>query len=431
MKPELDWSAYESAGMGDPYADIPKTGGDYARAVSVCINSMVCLRPIERGVMCPSFRVRQDAAYTPGGRSRLLKKMLNGVISVEEQALLDHAMTACVACKGCKRECDTNLDMAAIRTEYLAQRYRQTPAALRQRLFAELPTLLRYPKLLRPVLKLINRLPAVARQLGLNPDHPLPLPVAAPRLKPVQGTEQGRTVVLWIDSFTAHFSPAAAQSALKVLEAGGYAVDLIQGAFCGGRSAYSQGLVSRARAQAQALLARLRPHLERGRPIIGLEPSTLLMLRDEVTTLNLGDDVSVLAERALLLEEFLAREISAGRLDLPLQSRPGAAPVLVHGHCHQKAVGAMKSVRKVLKQIPELEFEFIEASCCGGAGSFSFEAENAADSRAMAELALMPALAARPEAELLSNGFSCREQIARLGGPGGIHLAELLARHLP
>ena len=429
MKPQLDWSAYENAGMGDAYADIPKSGGDYAKAVAVCINSMVCLRPIERGVMCPSFRVHQDAAYTPGGRSRLLKKMLNGEISQEEQALLDRSMAACVACKGCKRECDANLDMASIRTEYMAQRYLQQPPGLRQRLFAELPRLLRYPRLMRPLLQLVNGLPLLCRRLGLNPEHPLPLPQPAPRLVPKK-TAQGAPVLLWIDSFTAHFAPAVAEAALRVLSAGGYSVQLLEGDHCGGRSAYSQGLVTQARKQAGALLDALQPHLQADYPIIGLEPSTLLMLRDEFATLQLGAAAATVADRALLFEEFLAREIVAGRLHLPLRARPGAAPVLVHGHCHQKAVGAMKSMRKVLKQIPELEFDFIEASCCGGAGSFSFEAEHATDSRAMAELALMPALAARPEAELLSNGFSCREQVRRLGGPTALHLAQLLARHL-
>ncbi len=429
MKPQLDWSAYENAGMGDAYADIPKTGGDYAKAVAVCINSMVCLRPIDRGVMCPSFRVHQDAAYTPGGRSRLIKKLLNGEISAEEQATLDRAMDACVACKGCKRECDTNLDIATIRTEYLAQRYRQQAVGLRQRLFAQLPALLRHSVLMRPAIKAANALPALTRRLGLNPDHPLPLPQPSPRLEP-RHDQPGTPLLLWVDSFTAHFAPDTARAALRVLEAGGYRVYLLDEEHCGGRSAYSQGLVGLAREQAAALLEQLHPHVEAGHPIIGLEPSTLLMLRDELLTLGLGEAAHAVAAQALLFEEFLAREIAAGRLELPLQARPGAAPVLVHGHCHQKAVGAMKSVRKVLKLIPALEFDFIEASCCGGAGSFSFEAENAEDSRAMAELALLPALAARPDAELLANGFSCREQVARLGGPRGLHLADLLARHL-
>ncbi|GGB92996.1 hypothetical protein GCM10011352_18850 [Marinobacterium zhoushanense] len=429
MKPDLDWSGYENAGMGDAYADIPKSGGDFAKAVAVCINSMVCLRPIDKGVMCPSFRVHQDAAYSPGGRSRLLKRMLNSEISAEELATLDRAMEGCVACKGCKRECDTNLDIATIRTEYLAQRFKSRPPRLRQRLFAQLPDLLRYPRVMKAGVSLMNAVPALARKLGLNTDHPLPAPSRLPNLQPRQWQENAPEVVLWLDSFTYHFAPAVAEAALKVLEAAGFSVHLLQ-EHCGGRSAYSQGLLGEAKKQAQALLKELEPHLQAGRAVVGLEPSTLLMLRDEIQTLGLGPRANDLASSALLFEEFLAREIAAGRLNLPLRALPDAKPVMVHGHCHQKAVGAMKSVRKVLKLIPELEFDFIEASCCGGAGSFSFEAENAEDSRAMAELALMPRLAENPASELLANGFSCREQVARLGGPSGIHLAELLARHL-
>ncbi|WP_217415136.1 (Fe-S)-binding protein [Marinobacterium ramblicola] len=429
IEPELDWSGYENAGLGDAYADIPKSGGDFAKAVAVCINSMVCLRPIEKGVMCPSFRVHRDAAYSPGGRSRLLKRMLNGEITAEEQAELDRAMEACVSCKGCKRECDTNLDLATIRTEYFAQRLKTQAPRLRQRLFARLPQLLHYPLVMKAGVALFNAFPQLARQLGLNTEHPLPMPQRLPRLRPLDNRPEAPEVLLWLDSFTYHFSPAAADAALKVLEAAGFRVHLLK-EHCGGRSAYSQGLLRDAKKQAQALINELEPHLKAGRTVIGLEPSTLLMLRDEVLTLGLGERALDVAASALLFEEFIAREISAGRLKLALQARQDAKPILVHGHCHQKAVGAMKSVRKVLKLIPELEFEFIEASCCGGGGSFSFEAENAADSRAMAELALMPRLAESPESELLANGFSCREQVARLGGPDGIHLAELLARHL-
>lgn len=428
MKPQLDWTAYENAGLGDAYADIPKTGGDYAKAVAVCINSMVCLRPIDRGVMCPSFRVHNEVAYSPGGRSRLIKRMLNGEITEEEQVTLDRAMDACVACKGCKRECDTNLDMATIRTEYIAQR--QKAPTLRQKLFAELPALLRYPRLVNFANGVINSSAWLKSSLRLNPTHPLPRVEPAPDLKPRMTPGTAGEVLLWVDSFSAHFAPASAQAALKVLEAAGFRVHLLDQEHCGGRSAYSQGLIDTARQQGQALIDALWPHVEAGRPIVGLEPSTLLMLRDELLTLGLGERAKEVAGSALLFEEFLAREISASRLNLALKPIENAPPVRVHGHCHQKAVGAMKSMRKVLKLIPELEFDFIEASCCGGAGSFSFEAENAEDSQVMAELVLMPKLAEAPQAELVANGFSCREQVSRLGGQSGIHIAEILCRHL-
>ncbi|WP_432695101.1 (Fe-S)-binding protein [Marinobacterium sp. YM272] len=428
MKPQLDWSAYENAGLGDAYADIPKTGGDYAKAVAVCINSMVCLRPIDRGVMCPSFRVHNEVAFSPGGRSRLIKRMLNGEITEEEQIQLDHAMDACVACKGCKRECDTNLDMATIRSEYLAQR--QQAPTLRQKLFAELPALLRYPRLLNLANAAVNASPWLRARLALNDEHPLPQVKPAPALKPSETGGAAGELLLWIDSFSAHFAPEIAEAALQVLEAAGYRVHLLNQEHCGGRSAFSQGQLETARQQGRALVDALWPHVQAGRPVIGLEPSTLLMLRDELLTLGLGEKAQEVSRSALLFEEFLAREISANRLQLAFQPITDAAPVLVHGHCHQKAVGAMKSMRKVLKLIPNLEFEFIEASCCGGAGSFSFEAENADDSRQMAELALMPKLAEHPESELVSNGFSCREQVSRLGGPSGIHIAQILARHL-
>ncbi|KEA61904.1 Glycolate dehydrogenase, subunit GlcD [Marinobacterium lacunae] len=429
MDTELDWSEYESAGLGDAYADIPKEGGDFAKAVSVCINSMVCLRPIERGVMCPSFRVHGDAMFSPGGRSRLLKRMLNGDISDDEQRLLDRAMAACVSCKGCKRECDTNLDIATIRVEYLAQKIQRSGVTLRQRAFAALPDLLHYPRVARFAVSAINSCALFRKWLSLSDDHPLPIPVKALSLVPKEQPDSAREVVLWVDSFTAAYAPEAASAALQVLEASGFRVFIVRG-LCGGRSAYSQGLVAKARKDAVRLIKSLEAHIKAGRAVIGLEPSTLLMLRDELRALGLGTRVDELANNAYLFEEFLARELNGGRLKLPLRSASDEPPVMVHGHCHQKSVGAMKSMRKILKQVPGLEFEFIEASCCGGAGSFGFEVENAADARAMAELVLMPVLRARSESQLVANGFSCREQVARLGGPKGIHVAELLARYL-
>lgn len=163
--------------------------------------------------------------------------------------------------------------------------------------------------------------------------------------------------------------------------------------------------------------------------VIGLEPSCLLGLRDDIRALGLGPRAREIADRALLLEEFLARELVAKRLDLslePLADGKGAADLLVHGHCHQKAVGAMKSMRKLLKLLPGRGFSFIDAGCCGMAGTFGLEAEHADVSLAMAEDGLLPSLRAVPDAEVVANGFSCRQQIRAHAGRRAKHLASVL-----
>ncbi|OIO57763.1 MAG: ferredoxin [Alphaproteobacteria bacterium CG_4_10_14_0_2_um_filter_63_37] len=443
MKPILDWSSYRESGQGDPYADIPKTGGDFARAVAVCIHSRQCEQK-GPGVMCPSFRVTADPALSTGGRVRLLKAALNGELGLLpfEDPDLARAMDLCVACKGCKRECENSVDMAQIKTEYLAQRQRSEGVSVRTRLFSSLPQLLgRYP-LLRSLIAQRNRAPWLAKLgqvvLGIAANRPLPQPVAEPyRPAKVAPASDAPAVALWIDTFTAHFAPEIAAAAHKLLTAGGYRVIPV-GAFaskdhqplCCGRTHLAHGRIDRATAQAKRTIAALLPLAEQGMPILGLEPACLLAIRDDYRALGLGADGEAVSDRAILLEEFLAREQAAGRFKPTFADQRGAAPVLVHGHCHQKAVGAMKAMRRVLRMVPGLRFELIEASCCGMAGSFGLEEEHAAISMQMAEAALLPTLRAAPEAEVVANGFSCREQILVGDGRRARHVVEVLAAAL-
>ncbi|GAB6042793.1 (Fe-S)-binding protein [Endothiovibrio diazotrophicus] len=446
MKLHLDWSDYENAGLGDAYADIPKEGGNFAKAVAVCINSRRC-ETKERGVMCPSYRVSDDPELATGGRVRLLKAALNGQLGEQpfDDPQLVRAMELCVSCKGCRRECENEVDMARIKIEYLAQRNEEHPLSRRDRLFAELPQRLHRDRWLVPLIRLRNRLPLLAplgeALLGIAARRRLPEPATAPFSgTALDSPADGHPVVLFVDSFTRHFNPAHAEAAIRVLGAGGYSVTVAQPdatdgeprrPLCCGRTLLSQGLVEEARAEARRVVAALAPHAAAGTPIVGLEPSCLLTLRDEHLALGLGEPARQVAERAQLFEEFIAREQTAKRLRLPLKKRPDdAPPLLVHGHCHEKAVGAMKSMRKALKLIPGLRFELIEASCCGGAGSFGVEAEHADLADAMAEQALLPKLRENPDAEILANGFSCRHQMREGAGRPALHLAEVLAQAL-
>lgn len=450
MKSFLDWSAYENAGMGDAYADIPKSGGDFAKAVAVCIGSRQCETLNPKGVMCPSYRVSGDPAFSTGGRVRLLKAALNGELGdlpfTDPQ--LAEVMDDCVGCKGCKRECENSVDMATIKVEYLAQRQAQQGVRPRTRLFAGLPRhLYRHRRWLPRLLALRNRLPALARLgerlLGIRADRALPQPVAQPFPAEAYASapvaDAGREVVLFVDSFTRHFDPDIAVAARQVLEAAGYRVFIVAAAaddaepqrpLCCGRTLIANGMIEAARAEARRVLAALEVHVAAGRWVLGLEPACLLALRDEYRILGLGEAAERLSALSILFEEFIAREHAARRLNLGWQSTDTPLRVLVHGHCHQKAVGAMKSMRKVMKLLPGVDFEFVEAACCGMAGGYGLEVEHAAAADAMAEQALLPALRAEPQARVLANGFSCREQIRLNDGRSAVHLAQLLRDRL-
>ncbi len=445
MKTHLDWSAYDTYGVGDAYAGIPATGGNYAKAVAVCMNNHQCQRD-GKGVMCPSFRITHDPAHSTGARVKAFKAALNGELGEDPFAHpeLAAAMDLCVSCKGCKKECPSAVDMTLIKTEYLAQKNERQGVSLRARLFGALPRWLHeWRPTLQALVQLRNGSPWVAklaeRWLGISARRPIPQIVAdgfQADTAPTTG-ERGK-VVLFVDTFTHYYTPEIAAAALKVLRAGGYAVEVLEPVaddgeperpLCCGRTYLSQGMVEEARVEARRVMAALAPALAAGTPVVGLEPSCLLALRDEFYSLGLGPDVGQLSKQAFLFEEFLMREGNKG-LKLALKPIPGGR-ALVHGHCHQKAFGAMKSVRKVLGWIPDFEFEIIDASCCGMSGSFGLEAEHHDASLAMAELALLPAIrAASADTVIVADGFSCRHQIADGSGRQAVHVALLLARAL-
>ncbi|MDD3482563.1 (Fe-S)-binding protein [Azovibrio restrictus] len=444
MKTYLDWSAYDNYGMGDAYSGIPATGGAYAKAVAVCIGSRQCQRTA-KGLMCPSFRATEEFAHSTQARVQAFKAALNGELGPTPFTHPDlaEAMDLCVACKGCKKECPNGVDMALIKTEFLAQKHALTGASPRTRLFAHLPRWLTRRRLLRALVRLRNGQPGLAwlgeRLLGITARRPLPEPAPVPFAARYSGAEESRPrVALFVDTMSRHYAPEIPAAAVDVLTAAGYQVEVLgpapgdpepRRALCCGRTYLSNGLVEEARAEARRVLAAVRPALEAGIPVVGLEPACLYALKDDFYSLALGEDVARLAKQCYMFEEFLMRE--KDRRGFELQLKPLDLPkALLHGHCHQKAFGATKSLRKVLGWIPGFEFELVEASCCGMGGSFGYEAEHDGMSRKMAELSLMPAIRQAPEAPILADGFSCRHQIEDCTGRRPMHIAVLLQQAL-
>jgi len=445
MKTHLDWSAYDTYGVGDAYAGIPATGGNYAKAVAVCMNNHQCQRD-GKGVMCPSYRITGDPAHSTGARVKAFKAALNGEFGDDPflHPDLAAAMDLCVSCKGCKKECPSAVDMTLIKTEYLAQKNERQGVSRRARLFGGLPGWLHgRRRWLGLLVRWRNAWPWLAwlgeRWLGIAARRPIPEPLAQPfAAAETESCGPRGKVALFVDTFTHYYTPEVAAAAIAVLEAGGYSVEVLRPAtddaesarpLCCGRTYLSQGMVEAAKREGQRVMAALAPALAAGTPIVGLEPSCLLALRDEFYSLGLGPAVAQVGKQAFLFEEFLMREGNKG-LKLNLKPLPGGK-ALVHGHCHQKAFGAMKSVRKVLGWIPQFEFEIIDASCCGMSGSFGLEAEHYAASLQMGELALLPAVRAAPADTLIvADGFSCQHQIRDGTGRNALHVAVVLQRAL-
>jgi FAD/FMN-containing dehydrogenase/Fe-S oxidoreductase len=417
--------------------------GGFAAAAEMCNNNGHC-RKFDAGTMCPSYRVTRDEQHLTRGRANTLRLALSGQLGSD--ALTGDGMRdtldLCVSCKGCKRECPTGVDMARMKIEFLHHYHGRHGYRLRDKAVAYLPRYAPLAARFAPLMNLRDRVPLFARLseawLGFSARRPLPkwqrrtFLENAQDVAPVQPA--AGEVVLLADTFNNYFEPDNLHAALSVLQAGGYRVHIARAPdarpLCCGRTFLAVGMVDEARREARRVIDAVRPYAERGVPIVGLEPSCLLTLRDEYLVLGLGEEeVGVIAERADLFEEFLADELDAGRLDLPLTATIGKA--LLHGHCHQKAFAAMPAVERVLKLIPGIEVETVESSCCGMAGAFGYEARHFDLSMQMAEVALAPKVRSADEGTaIVADGTSCRHQIADTTGRRAQHVARVLARAL-
>ncbi len=451
LTPAFDWSPWNV--QNDPATETttaPGSGGDttggLAKAVEMCNNNGHC-RKFDAGTMCPSYRVTRDEQHVTRGRANTLRLALSGQLGADALAgdAVAQALDLCVGCKGCKRECPTGVDMARMKLEVLAQRRARHGLSVKDRLLAHLPDYVGLASRAPWLFNLRNRLPwlrrAGQRWFGVSAARSLPrfrrdtFWRAAPALQLASRAEllaAAKPVVLFVDTFNGHLESENAMAAVRVLQAAGYAVHAARGergaTLCCGRTLLAAGMASEAKARARQLLDALAPLAARGIAIVGLEPSCLLTLRDEILAMGLGADADTVAGQALLLEEFLAREARAGRFAPAL--RPASGPMLVHGHCHQKAFAAIAPVLEVLRLIPGAAPTLIESSCCGMAGIFGYEAAHHDVSMQMAEWSLLPAVRAAPTALIVADGTSCRHQIADGAGREALHVARVLADHL-
>ena len=434
--------------------------GGLAGAAEMCNNNGAC-RKADPGTMCPSYRVTGDEKHVTRGRANALRLALTGQLGSDAMRSpeMKEVFDLCIGCKACRRECPARVDMARMKVEFLHHYRKKHPAGARDLALAHLPRLAAKGARLAPLINVGGRsrlLRGVGERLtGIARQRALPRWSNRPfRNPPALRDKPG--VLLLVDTFSRYFEPENARAALKVLAAGGYRVEVggagsgIRGRYgsgrrpgsgsrvalgrrngsrplCCGRTFLNAGLVEEARTEARRLLDAVSAARVRDAAIVGLEPSCLLTLRDEIPAMLPGAESENVAGRALLLEELLVRDEDRVRPRLDLQS-PRADTALIHGHCHQKAFGAFEATPRVLDWIPGLEPTVIKSGCCGMAGSFGYEAEHYDLSMKMAELDLLPAVrAARDDALVVADGTSCRSQIADGSGREAVHAAVVLA----
>ncbi|TDR89732.1 FAD-binding and (Fe-S)-binding domain-containing protein [Enterovirga rhinocerotis] len=415
--------------------------GGFGGAVEMCNNNGTC-RKMAGGTMCPSWRVTGEEQHLTRGRANSLRLAISGQLG--PGAFTSPAMKAtldlCVSCKGCRHECPTGVDMARMKIEFLNHYHAEHGLPLKDRLIAHLPRYAPIAAKLAPLLNLRDRIGPIAKAteawLGLSSRRTLPRwgkpwRETGEPARPEAVIGDGRDLVLFGDTFNRYYEPENLAAATRVLTAAGYRLHRVEAKgggrpLCCGRTYLSAGMVDEARAEARRTLDALSPFVAKGARVVGLEPSCLLTFRDEFTALLPKDEAKPLAEAALLFEEALAADLAAGTVTLPAADQGGRVAHL-HGHCHQKAFGAMGAVETVLRAVPGLTVKPIESSCCGMAGAFGYGRDTIDVSLAMGELSLLPAVRAAGEDDLVvADGTSCRHQIHDGTGREALHVARVL-----
>jgi FAD/FMN-containing dehydrogenase/Fe-S oxidoreductase len=412
--------------------------GGFQEAVELCSGVGQCRKKLV-GTMCPSYMATLEEEHSTRGRANALRAALNGKMEGGLMGENVHqVMDLCLECKACKAECPSNVDMAKLKYEYLAHYHREHGYPLRSYLFGYIAHAARWGSALAPVSNWIAGSGLsrwfLDRFIGIDRRRTLPRFVSEPfsrwfKKRPSNARGAKGQVVLYNDTFAEYEEPQIAIAATVLLEKAGYEVILEESKVCCGRPMISKGFLTQARELAERNIEALLPYVERSVPIIGIEPSCILTLRDDYRDLVPGARSQQLADGVFMLEEFLAARARAG--DLSLEFKPLARKVLLHGHCHQKALIGTAATCEVLGLPPQFEVEEIASGCCGMAGSFGYEKEHYEVSRQVGQQRLFDVINTQPlDVEVVAVGTSCRHQIADFTGRKARHWAEVLLEAL-
>ncbi|MBB5954165.1 FAD/FMN-containing dehydrogenase/Fe-S oxidoreductase [Saccharothrix tamanrassetensis] len=389
--------------------------GDLAAATRRCVGVGKCLNT-SGGVMCPSYRVTREEKHSTRGRARLLFEMLNGQVVRDgwRSAEVRDALDLCLGCKGCKRDCPVDVDMATYKAEFLHHHYRRRVRPLSHYSMGWLPLWLR--------LRLVNRVTSrFGRFAGVTAERPLPTPASRTFQRTFTGGGAGDRVLLFPDTFTNYFEPVVGEDAAAVLSAAGQGVEVPRAAVCCGLTWFSTGQLGMARRVIRRTARELRPWTRAGVPVVGLEPSCTAFLRSDALEVA-GDDQDVvrLAESVRTFAEHVSPL---------LEPLPVNGSAVVQPHCHQYAETGLGADRELLERVG-VTASVLEG-CCGLAGNFGFEKGHYDVSMAVAEQALLPAVrAASPDTAVVADGFSCRTQVRQGSSAEPVHTATLVARSL-
>ena len=411
--------------------------GDLAHAVENCNGAAVCLK--DGGVMCPSFQATREEMHSTRGRANALRAALSGKLPSDSltSRQMYEVLDLCLECKACKAECPSAVDMARIKAEFLAGYWAVHGIPLRARFFAEIAAVSRLARLAPEVVNRVLGSRALRlvleRSLGISRRRAFP----AFQLRSFRRWHRSHApaphtspVVLFVDTYTDSNYPQIGIAAVKVLEAAGFRVDLAPGQVCCGRPMISKGLLRRARALAWKNLQALGPLVDSGIPIVGLEPSCILTLRDEYLEFFPQDPrANAIARNSYLIEEFLTTPDSDGQKPIErIRFDKPASVWHLHGHCYTKALVGERPTVEMLRT-SGAEVVEIPSGCCGMAGSFGYEVEHENLSRQIAEMTLLPAVRAAVAAggQVLASGVSCRTQILDGAGVRARHAIEALA----
>jgi FAD/FMN-containing dehydrogenase/Fe-S oxidoreductase len=434
----------ENLRLGADYAPLtpsthfkfPEDDGSFAKAAQRCIGLGAC-RKNDTGSMCPSYMVTLEEEHSTRGRAHMLFELLQGEIVKggwqDEQ--VKKSLDLCLACKACKSECPANVDIATYKAEFLSHFYESNRRPLFAHAFGNIDKWLRAASRAPRAANFFSHAPGFSHilraALRLAPQREIPSLAPATflqsfrknRRKSVSPTAPAgaRKVILWVDTFNNYFHPETAQAALDVLTHAGFAVTIPAQQSCCGRPLYDFGMLDEAKQYLERILEVFAQSIDAGTPIVVLEPSCASVFRDEL--LNLFPDhprASRLRSQTFLLSEFLERQ--APRYEPPRLPRK----VLLHGHCHQKSLMKMTHAESLLRKMGA-ELHSLDAGCCGMAGPFGFERDKYSIAQAAGERVLLPAVRqASPDTLIVSDGFSCREQILQSTGRRALHLAEAI-----
>jgi FAD/FMN-containing dehydrogenase/Fe-S oxidoreductase len=419
----------------------PDDNGSFAKAALRCIGLGAC-RKTDSGAMCPSYMVTLEEAHSTRGRAHMLFEMLQGEVTRSgwEDEHVKGALELCLSCKACKSECPANVDIATYKAEFLSHYYEKKRRPIKAYAFGLVDRWARLGSLIPGLANVFSQAPGfrhlLQKILGLAPQRQLPRLATVSFRQWVRRhrssifrehsslkskSSKSRQVVLWVDTFNNYFHPEICRAALEVLEDAGFTVICSRRPLCCGRPLYDFGMLAEAKNHLSQIMDVLRPQIDAGLPIAVLEPSCASVFRDELHNLFPANErADRLRSQTFLLSEFLqvhAPDYCPAKL---------SAKVLLHGHCHQKALMKMNHEEALLRRLGA-ELQSLDSGCCGMAGPFGFQKDKFEVSQAVAERVLLPAVRnATQDTLIVADGFSCREQILQGTGKQAIHLAEVL-----